>query len=192
MKADRDDAPEWLTSKPRKRGNMGAVAAGAIGVVVTLGALTLGGQAFMKNTVKNLAANSQQPKPKPVAEITRSEPTPRNDWDKIVEEQARRDAMSQQRSEQPTGSGSPAVKQTVFNDQNYTRKDAINLINAREWGAAEPYEQTRKRQEEQKIIVIGQQNRPEDWICSYFGKDGSLRKRDCKSRYQLNNRNTGR
>ena len=70
MKADRDGAPEWLTSTPRKRGNMGAVVAGVIGMVITLGALTLGGQAFMKNTVKNLAANSQQTKPTPVAEIT--------------------------------------------------------------------------------------------------------------------------
>lgn len=43
MKADRDDAPEWLTSKPRKRGNMGVVVAGVIGVVATFGALTLGG-----------------------------------------------------------------------------------------------------------------------------------------------------
>ena len=91
-----------------------------------------------------------------------------------------------------TGLTTPVPKQTVFNDQNYTPKGAINLVDAREWGTAEPYEQTRKRQEEQKIMVIGEQNRPEDWICSYFGKDGSLRKRDCKSRYQLNNRNSGR
>lgn len=110
MKADRDDAPDWLTSQPRKRGNMGAVLAGVIGMVITLGALTLGGQAFMQSTVKNLAANNQQPKPKPVAEITRSEPTPRNDWDKIVEEQARRDAMSPQQPEQPNGPDSPTVK----------------------------------------------------------------------------------
>ncbi|MFY1055116.1 hypothetical protein ACOQNP_26170 [Ectopseudomonas khazarica] len=158
-------------------------------MVVTLGALTLGGQAFMKNTVKNLAANSQQTKPKPVAEITRSGPTPRNDWDKIVEEQARRDAMSRQRAEQPTSSDSPATKQTVFNDQNYTPKGAINLVDAREWGTAEPYEQTRKRQEEQKIIALDEQNRPEGWICPHFGKDGSLSWRDRKSRYQLNNRN---
>lgn len=192
MKADRDDAPEWLTSRPSKGSHLKVVLAGTIGTVVTLGALTLAGQAFMQNTVKDLAANSQQPKPKPVAEITRAEPAPKIDWDEIVEEQARRDAMSQQQPEQPTGSDSPAVKQTVFNDQNYTRKDAINLINAREWGAAEPYEQARKRHGEQKIVVVGQQNRPEDWICSFFGKDGSLKKRDCKSRYQLNNRNTGR
>ncbi|CAM2921463.1 Uncharacterised protein [Ectopseudomonas mendocina] len=192
MKADRDDAPEWLTSRPRKNGNLGFVLAGAIGMVVTLGALTVAGQAFMQTTVKNLAENRQQPKPKLVAEITRAEPAPKIDWDEIVEEQARRDAMFQPQPEQPTGSDSPAIKQAVFNDQNYTRKDAINLINAREWGAAEPYEQTRKRQEEQKIIVIGQQNRPEDWICSYAGKEGSLGRRDCKFRYQLSNRNTGR
>lgn len=72
-----------------QRGNMGVVLAGVIAMVVTLGALTLGGQAFMQNTVTNLATNSQHPKPKPVAEIIRPEPTPRNDWDKIVEEQAR-------------------------------------------------------------------------------------------------------
>lgn len=192
MKADRNDAPEWLTIRPRKIGSLRVVLAGVIGTVITLGALNVAGQAFLQNTVKSLAENRQQPKPTPVAEITRAESAPRNDWDRIVEEQARRDAMSQQQPEQPTGSDSPAVKQTVFNDQNYTRKDAINLINAREWGAAEPYEQTRKRQEEQKIIVIGQQNRPEDWICSFAGKDGSLRKRDCKSRYQLNSRNSGR
>lgn len=160
--------------------------------MVTLGALSMAGQAFMQTTVKNLAENRQQPKPTPVAEITRAEPAPRNDWDKIVEEQARRDAMSQQQPEQPTGSDSPTVKQTVFNDHNYTPKSAINLVNAREWGTAEPYEQTRKRQEEQKITVIGEQNRPEDWICSSVGKDGSLRQRDCKSRYQLNNRNSGK
>lgn len=190
MKVDRDDAPEWLTSRPRKRGNLGVAIAGVIGMVVTLGALTVAGQAFMQTTAKNLAENRQQPKPTPVAEISRAEPAPRNDWDKIVEEQARRDAMSrQQQPELQTGLTTTVPKQTVFNDQNYTPKGAINLVDAREWGTAEPYEQTRKRQEEQKIMVIGEQNRPEDWICSHFGKDGSLSRRDCKSRYQLNNRN---
>lgn len=192
MKADRTDAPEWLTSRPRKRGSAGAIIAGVLGTVVTLGALNVAGQAFLQTTVKNLADNRQQPKPKPVAEITRAEPAPSKDWQRIVEEQVRRDAMSQQQPEQPTGSDSPAVKQTVFNDQNYTPKGAINLIDAREWSSAEPYEQTRKRQEEQKIMVIGEQKRPEDWICSFAGRDGSLRNRDCKSSYKLSNRNTGR
>mgnify|MGYP001250097178 CR=1 FL=1 len=192
MKADRDDAPEWLTSRPRKSGSMVAVLAGGVGMVITLGLLTVAGEAFMQSTVKNLAENRQQPKPKPVAEITRVEPAPAKDWDRIVEQQARRDAMSQQLSEQLSGPGSPAIKQMVFNDQNYTPKGAINLADAREWGTAEPYEQTRKRQEEQKIMVIGEQNRPEEWICSFVGKDGSLSRRDCKSRSQLNRRNTGR
>lgn len=85
-------------------------------MLITLGAFTVVGQAFMQTTVKKLAANNQQQKPKQVAEITRAEPAPRNDWDKNVEEQARRDAMSQREPERPIGSDSPAVKQTVFNE----------------------------------------------------------------------------
>lgn len=99
-----------------------------IGTIITLGALNVAGQAFLQNTAKNLAENRQQPKPKPVAEVTRAEPAPRNDWDRIVEEQTRRDAMSQQQPEQPTGLDSPAVKQTVFNDQNYTPRGADNVL----------------------------------------------------------------
>ena len=191
MKADRNDAPEWLTSRPRKRGNLSVVIAGVIGTMVTLGALNVAGQAFLQTTVKNLAENRQQPKPKPVAEITRVEPAPRNDWDKIVQEQARRDAMSrQQKPEHQTGFTTPVPKQTVFNDQNYTPKGPINLVDARKWGNAELDEQTRNRQEDLRIIVIGQQNRPEDWICSYSGSKGSIQRRSCKSHYQISNRNT--
>lgn len=181
MKADKDDAPEWLTSKPRKRDNMGAVVAGVIGVAVTLGALTLGGQAFMKNTVKNLAANSQQPKPKPVAEITRSESSSRNDWDKIVEEQARRDAMSQQRSEQPTGSASPAIKQTVFNDQNYTQRGADNVLSLRE--TYQPAEQE-KPAGKVRVTVVKETKDSTCWPL----KEESIERRNCKSHVGLNYR----
>lgn len=184
MKADRDDAPEWLTSRPRKRGNLGVVLAGVIGMVVTLGALTVAGQAFMQSTVKNLAENRQQPKPTPAAEISRAEPTPRNDWDRIVEEQARRDAMSQPQPEQPTGSGSPAVKQTVFNDQNYTPRGADNVLSHREnYQPAEP----EKSAEKVRVTVIKEDQKLKDWVCG--GKAGSIEHRNCKSRIGLNYRN---
>ncbi|UYP31950.1 hypothetical protein OEG79_07600 [Pseudomonas sp. Z8(2022)] len=178
MKADRDDAPEWLTSRPRKRGNLGVVLAGVIGTVVTLGALNMAGQAFMQTTVKNLAENRQQPKPKPVAEITRSEPTPRNDWDRIVEEQARRDAMSQQQPEQPTGSDSPAVKQTVFNDQNYTPRGADNVLSILEgYQPAEPAKPAGKV----RVTVIKETKDSTCWPL----KEGSIERRSCKSYLKL-------
>lgn len=184
MKADRDDAPEWLTSKPRKRGNMGAVVAGVIGIVVTLGAITLGGQAFMKNTVKNLAANSQQTKPKPVAEITRSEPTPRNDWDKIVEEQARRDAMSRQHTEQPTSSDSPAAKQNIFNDHNYSPRGADNVLSLRE--SQQPVKQE-KTAGKVRVTIIEQTPSMKDRAC-WPHKEGSIERRNCRSQIGLNHR----
>lgn len=183
MKADRDDAPEWLTSRTSKGSNLKVVLAGTIGTVVTLGALTLAGQAFMQNTVKNLAANSQPPKPKPVADIIRAEPTPRNDWDKIVEEQARRDAMSTQQPEQPYDSDSPAVKQTVFNDQNYTPRGADNVLSLRE--SYRPVE-SENPPEKVRVTVIKEDQKLRDWVCG--GKEGSIEKRNCKAKVGLNNR----
>ncbi|GIZ12222.1 hypothetical protein [Pseudomonas sp. NCCP-436] len=182
MKADRDDAPEWLTSRPSKGSHLKVVLAGTIGTVVTLGALTLAGQAFMQNTVKNLAANSQQPKPKPVAEITRAESATRNDWESIVEEQARRDAMFQQQPEQPTGSDSPAVKQTVFNDQNYTPRGADNVLSSREIPKSVIQEQPK---EKLQVTGIKEERKLKDF-CG--GKQGSIERRNCKSHVGLNYR----
>lgn len=182
MKADRDDAPEWLTSRTSKGSNLKVVLAGTIGTVVTLGALTLAGQAFMQNTVKNLAANSQQPKPKPVAEITRVEPAPRIDWDEIVEEQARRDAMSTQQPEQPVGSDSPAVKQTVFNDQNYTPRGADNVLSSREIPKPVAQEQS---QETLRVTGIKEERKLKDFC---WGKEGSIERRNCRSQIGLNHR----
>ena len=181
MKADRNDAPEWLISRPRKRGNMGVVLAGVIGMAVTLGALTLGGQAFMKNTVTNLATNSQQPKPKPAAEITRPEPTPRNDWGKIVEEQARRDAMSQQQPEQTTGSDSLPAKQNIFNDHNYTPRGTDNVLSLRE--TYQPAGQE-KPAEKVRVTVIKETKDQTCWPL----KEGSIERRNCKSHVGLNYR----
>lgn len=183
MKADRNDAPEWLTSRSRKRGNLGVVIAGVIGTMVTLGALNVAGQAFLQTTVKNLAENRQQPKPKPVAEITRAEPTPRSDWEKM-EEQARRDAMSQHQPEQPAESDSPAVKQTVFNDQNYTPRGAVNVLSLHEtYQPVEPERPTGKV----RVTVIEQTPSMKDRAC-WPHKEGSIERRKCRSHVGLNNR----
>ena len=184
MKADRTDAPEWLTSRPRKRGNAGAIIAGVLGTVVTLGALNVAGQAFLQTTVKNLAENRQQPKPKPVAEITRAEPAPNKDWQRIVEEQVRRDAMSQKQPEQPTGSDSPAVKQTVFNDQNYTPRGADNVLSL--GGSYQTVEQE-KPAGKVRVTIIEQTPSMKDRAC-WPHKEGSIERRNCKSHIGLNYR----
>lgn len=104
MKADRDEAPEWLTSRPSKGTNPKVVVAGMVGTVITLGVLALTGQAFMQPTVKSTAESRQQPKGTTITEANRAEPAPVKDWDRIVEEQARRDAISRQESEQANSS----------------------------------------------------------------------------------------
>jgi hypothetical protein len=181
MKADRNDAPEWLTSRPHKRSNLGVVLAGAIGMAVTLGALTVAGQVFMQTTVKNLAENRQQPKPKPIAEITRAEPAPSKDWERIVEQQVRRDAMSPQQPEQHTGSDSLATKQNIFNDHNYTPRGADNVLSLRDtYQPAEPEKPAGKV----RVTVIKETKDQTCWPL----KEGSIERRNCKSHIGLNYR----
>ncbi|WP_341304934.1 hypothetical protein [Pseudomonas sp. TMP25] len=126
MKADRHDAPEWITSSNRKRSNLKMVIPGLIGTVITIGALHFASQALLQGTVKNIAERRQQPNPTPVAEIRRAEA--QTDWDKVVEGQARLDAMPQTQTELPTSPENTATKQTVFNDLNYKPRGADNVL----------------------------------------------------------------
>lgn len=178
MKADRNDAPEWIRSDVRKKGTLRMLIPGAIGLVVTLGALNLIGQAFMQSTVQNLADRKQQPKPVPVAEITRSTQPPRKDWDRIVEEKTRREAIPQP---QPTTESSSS-KQTVFNDQNYTPRGADNVLSLREsYQPVEPEKPAGKV----RVTVIKETKDSTCWPL----KEGSIERRNCKSHVGLNYRN---
>ncbi|PTS83142.1 hypothetical protein DBR00_15930 [Pseudomonas sp. HMWF032] len=179
MKADRHDAPEWIRSSSRKRGNLGVVIPGLIGTVVTIGALYVASQAFLQGTVKNLAESKQQPTALPVAEIRRAEPE--TDWSKVVEEQARRDAMSQPQAELPTKT---ATKQTVFNDLNYKPRGADNVLAFEDtYQPIEPEKPAAKM----RVTVIKEEQKLKDWVCG--SPNGSVEQRNCKSRVGLQYRN---
>lgn len=182
MKADRNDAPEWIRSNTRRKGGLGVVIPGVIGLVVTLGALNIAGQAFLQSNVQRLVEKRQQPRPAPVAEITRSAPAPRKDWDRIVEQQARRDATSQQSPEQSISSESPAIKQTVFNDQNYAPRGADNVLSL---GLTYQPMEPEKPAGKVRVTVIKETKDSTCWPL----KEGSIERRNCKSYIGLNHRN---
>lgn len=183
MKADRHDAPEWIRSNSRKRGNLGVVIPGLIGTVITVGVLYVASQAFLQGTVKNLAESKQQPTALPVAEIRRT--APETDWNKVVEEQARRDAMSQPQSQLPTSTASTATKQTVFNDLNYKPRGADNVLTFEEtYKPIEPEKPAAKM----RVTVIKEELKLKDWVCG-SRPNGSVEQRNCKSRVGLQHRN---
>ena len=182
MKADRHDAPEWIKSSSRKRGNLRMVIPGLIGIVITIGALHVASQAFLQGTVKNLAESKQQPKPLPVAEIRRAEPE--TDWSKVVEEQARRDAMPHPHAQLPTSTEKTAIKQTVFNDLNYTPRGADNVLTFQDtYQPIEPEKPAGKI----RVTVIKEEQKLKDWVCG--SPNGSVEQRNCKSRVGLLHRN---
>ncbi len=182
MKAEWNDAPDYIRRRPRK----GAVAwliPGLIGTAIMLAALQMVSSTFLKGTAQGIADKRIQPKPAPVAEITRAEPVSTEDWDRVVEEAAARGATPQPQSAQPqTATTEPPPKQTVFNDKNYVPQGATNIVPATRVNP-EPVVTIPTRQKE--IVVVGKERRLSDF-CP--GGAGSIERRNCKMSIDLNGR----
>lgn len=184
MKADWNDAPDYITRQPRKSRRLAKLIPGLIGTVITLAVLQMAGSAFLQGTAQRIAEKRIQPKPVPVAEISRAEPAPVRDWDSVVEEVAARGATPQPQTTQPQiVTAEPPPKQTVFNDKNYVPQGATNIVPATrvvpELTATIP---SRKKE----IVVVGKQSRISDF-CP--GGEGSIMRRNCKMKVNLNTRN---
>lgn len=183
MKAEWNDAPDYIRRRPRK-GAIAWLIPGLIGTAIMLAALQMASSAFLKGTVHGIADKRIQPKPAPVADITRAEPAATKDWDRVVEEVAARGATPQPQSAQPQAAKAEAPpKQTVFNDKNYVPQGAINVVPATrvipELTATIP-------SRPKEIVVVGKETRISDF-CP--GGEGSIQRRNCKASVNLSIRN---
>ncbi len=182
MKAEWNDAPDYVRRRPRK----GAVAwliPGLIGTAIMLAGLQMVSSAFLKGTAQGIADKRIQPKPAPVAEIRRSEPTTTKDWDRVVEEVAARGATPQPQSAQPQAATAEAPpKQTVFNDKNYVPQGATNIVPATR---VTPMPAVTIPSGQKEIVVVGKESRLSDF-CPY--REGSIERRNCKANVELNRR----
>lgn len=183
MKADWNDAPEYITRQPHKSRRLAKLIPGLIGTVITLAILQMAGSAFLQRTAQRIAEKRIQPKPTPVAEITRAEPAATKDWDRVVEEVAARGATPPPQSAQLQAvTAEPTPKQTVFNDNNYVPQGATNIVPATRV-IPEPTVTIPSRQKE--IVVVGKESRLRD-LCPY--REGSVERRNCKMSVDLNGR----
>ncbi|WP_222910359.1 hypothetical protein [Pseudomonas sp. DNDY-54] len=182
MKADWNDAPEYITRHRRKRRRLAKLIPGLIGTLITLAVLHTAGSAFLKGTAQNIAEKRIHPKPTAVAEISRAEPAPVRDWDKVVEEVAARGATPQPQPGQPRSDTAETVvsKQKVFNDSNYTPQGAHNVVPAVSTYQPKETQAPRKKQE---IVVVGKETRIRDF-CPF--REGSIERRNCKMSVDLN------
>jgi hypothetical protein len=156
MKADWNDAPEYITRYPRKSRRLAKLIPGLIGTIITLVVLQMAGSAFLKGTAQNIVEKRTQPKLAPVAEISRAEPATARDWDKVVDEVAARGAMLQPQPAEPqvNPTETPDNKQNAFNDSNYTPQGAHNVVPAIATYQPKEIQAPRKKQE---IVVVGKE-----------------------------------
>ena len=194
MKADMDDMPEYL--KTRKQENpWRMVVIMGLGTAVVVGAIGLFGGGFAERAQR--IANGQslsddigfmQPQPKQqertrpqgvaTTQQTYNPPQALRNEEPLIIERGKTMNLDQPRT----------AKQTVFNNQNYEPKGAINIIDARDWGDAVTREETRITQKkQQEIVIIGKEEPRLRDFCPY--KPGTVEHRNCKMRMDLNSRN---
>jgi hypothetical protein len=183
MKADWNDAPDYITRHPRKNRRLAKLIPGLIGTIITLVVLQMAGSAFLKGTVQSIVEKRTQSKPAPVAEIRRAEAAPARDWDEVVEEVVARGATPQPQTAQADTAATPPAKQTVYNDKNYAPQGATNIVPATRVAPEQAVTIPAGRNE---IVVVGKESRISDF-CPH--REGSIERRTCKMRVDLSNRN---
>jgi hypothetical protein len=184
MKADWNDAPEYLTRRPRKKA-VAWLIPGLIGTAIMLTALQMASSSFLKGTAQGIADRRIQPKPAPVAKIKRADPVATRDWDKVVEEAAARGATPQPQLAQPPAlTAELPAKQFEFNDKNYMPRGADNVLNFKE--PPQPIELP-KKPGNKEILVVGQKRSMKDQACWPY-KDGSIQERNCRAKVGLSYR----
>ena len=193
MKANMEDMPEYLKTR-KQESPWRMVAIMAIGTGIVLGGLSLFGSGFI-DRAKTIASGEGlrddigllQPQPKqqeiarPQGEVARRETyTPpqkfRPEEPLVIERGGAYDL-------EPT----QPEKQTVFNDQNYRPQGAVNVVSFNAPAIASEQQATAPKQ--QGIVIVGTEQKPGDWVCTFMGNEGSLERRDCKSSMQMHNRN---
>lgn len=177
MHADRDDAP----FKSRKQNStLKWVVALGIGTSLTLGMLFVASMNAGKDKLKKAFEIATS---KPIAvEQLKAEKKPEVDWDQIVEEQARRDAAND-----PDILTRPidreAEKRRIQAEDERKANAAITVLNAPKFGEGAKEEPQKGKQ---TIVVIGKQESKVSDFCP--GGEGSLTRRNCKQRTNLNTR----
>lgn len=182
MKADWNDAPEHIQKHARKRRRgVAKLIPWLIGTVISIGLLQAASYALLTGTAQSIVDKRTQPKPAPVAEITRAEPTTTKDWDRVVESVAARGATPRPQSDQiQADTADSTLKQTVFNDKNYVPQGATNIVPATR---VAPEAAVLSLAGQKKIVVVGKERRLSDF-CPY--KEGSIERRNCKANINLN------
>lgn len=180
MKADREDAPSYVRPSARRSNMTTWVVASFVGSAFTVGLLYTLSTLYMQGKVDRLA-NNPKPQPAPIAEITRSAPAEK-DWDKIVEDVARRSNAANQDQPRQRQAQQPA-KQTDYSTATYVPQALSNVIPSQRTYSqpAKPQQQSNK----QEIVIVGKETRLRDF-CPY--REGSIERRNCKAQIGLQSR----
>lgn len=188
MKAEKDDIPDYL--RPcKKQGPWRMLAILGVGSAIFCGLVAVFAKpividvAHLKQSIRfgGEPIFSQQPTQpqQPPAEALQG-----NDQDWIRSSQAQQTIQANREVERrQQDQSSQQQRQTTFSDRNYVPQGTRNVM------PAAPIERAsvQSPQKKQEIVVIGQADPKLSDVCG--GREGSIRRRECKSMLNLMERN---
>ncbi|MCO6057240.1 hypothetical protein NG726_11215 [Pseudomonas sp. MOB-449] len=177
MRADREDAPAYLRSRSQANHIAKWAFACISAIGITSGALYWAGSAMPKLQVMQKVVSTTAP-------ATQKGP---DHWDRVVEEQFRKDmARSQEAAYVGVPTPLPELqkpKQTIFHDGNYIPRGAVNTISL---APAPPLPEIPPERRKMKVTIVSQEDKKS--VCNYY-KAGSVEKRNCRQYIGLKYRN---
>ncbi|WP_454255704.1 hypothetical protein [Pseudomonas sp. Marseille-Q8238] len=156
MKADRDDAPRYLTSSNHAGGLARWLIAGLVGVSITAGLLHLAGAKITSQPVRTAKPsssgtydpNAYVPQFDEITELNRS--AEEEFWSDI----ARKESQQSR------------AKQTDYNDRNYTSRGAVNVVSTEPLRQSETYQRSNQSVATTTNNINGRDGR---WIKQWSG-----------------------
>lgn len=163
MKADIDDAPERVIRKPRKHGVVYAVICMVIGGIATIAALQFSG--------RTPSLDSAYEKP--------SSQTARDGEVAHASDMPPRQGLESSPVQASTDRQLPAntARQTVFNDQNFSPKGAVNVVAFQFRANPPPRKQPSKGAQ---VTIVRQSPSMKDRACWPY-RQGSIESRNCRA-----------
>lgn len=174
-----DDAPEWLVQKSRRARLIAFAVCLAIGSLATLAVIELAGRA-MPGPMASLNAEGparrlDAPHPSDVKRVDTARGTVHRAVPSATEILPAIEANSPQNIHQPA---TPASKQTVFTDQNWTPRGAANVVRFSEAPRGQALEPAPPQPT--KVTVVSETPSMKDRAC-WPNTAGSLERRNCRS-----------
>lgn len=183
MRADKDDAPAYIRQKSFM--HRPKAIPHVIGTCTFLVLIAASNALWVKNLIQVTVEEKSHPSTLRAEAGYAAVPASEDKWDRIVENQFRRDNLQVPAKAASASTTTKISKQTDFHDQNYVARGAENVVSLQSTKRSPAPEHS--SQQSVRVTIVGREPSAKDTVCSSY-REGSIERRNCRFSTGLNHR----